>query len=136
MKITAKDTADFYNNIFFDEEKNLVDPGISLLIKQGDHELIIPNIIVPAKTPFHQIILNFHNKLLREGPLDMDEELPEPVHVDPALIDFKRMQYRNKVYFVEQVDLETFRVLNEERDKEISLKSPVAKAILKRFREA
>ncbi|MCB0653226.1 MAG: hypothetical protein KDC85_18275 [Saprospiraceae bacterium] len=135
MQITAKDTADFYNSLFFDEEKNLVEPHVSLFIKSGENQLVIPDIKITAKKEFHQIILDFHNRLLKNGPLVL-EEAAEPPKSETPLIDFKRVEYRDNAYFVEQLDLETFRILNEERTKEISLKSPTAKAIIKRFKEA
>ncbi|KAA3622142.1 MAG: hypothetical protein DWQ02_26550 [Bacteroidetes bacterium] len=134
MQITAKDTADFYNGLFFDENGNLVDPEVSILIEHLDKQLIIPNARVSAKMEFHKLILNFHQQLESEGPVELSQA-SEPKPEEPTLIDFRKIEYRNNIYFVEQIDKEEFRILNEERNREISLKSPTAKGILKRFRE-
>lgn len=135
MKITAKHASDFYNAIFFDEEKNLVDAKVSIFLKQGDNELIIPNVQVSAKKPFHEIIMDFHKKLKEEGPIELDVATEEK-QTEPALIDFQQIEYRNNIYFVEQVAPEKFRIFNEERTKEISQKSPTAKGILKSYRNS
>lgn len=134
MQITAKDTADFYNGLFFDENGNLVEPEVSILIEHGDRQLIIPRVQVSAKMEFHKLILNFHRQLEAEGPVEFSQT-PEPKPEEPALIDFRKIEYRNNIYFVEQIEKEEFRILNEERTKEISLNSPTAKGILKRYRE-
>ncbi|MCB0653961.1 MAG: hypothetical protein KDC85_21970 [Saprospiraceae bacterium] len=134
MQITAKDTADFYNSLFFDEAGNLVEPEVSILIEHEGQQLIIPKAKVSAKMEFHKLILDFHRQLEKDGPLELSQA-PESKPMESALIDFKRIEYRNNIYFVEQIGKEEFRVLNEERTKEISLKSPTAKGILRRFRD-
>lgn len=135
MQITAKDTADFYNGLFFDDNANQVEPEISILIEHGDKQLIIPKAKVTAKMEFHNLILNFHRQLEQEGPLELTE-VPQFKQEGPPLIDFQQIEYRDRIYFVEQTDKDIFRVLNEARNKEISLKSPLAKILIKKFKEA
>ena len=104
------------------------------MIEHGDQQIIIPKAKVSAKMEFHKLILNFHRQLEVEGPVELSQS-PEPKLEESALIDFRKIEYRNNIYFVEQINKEEFRILNEERTKEISLKSPTARGILKGYRE-
>lgn len=145
-QITAENVADFYNETFFDKDDNILMSKMDLIISAGGRTLPIPNAFVDPNAPFHTVILNFHRRLKDGGPLDFsqtpgqttDEENKKEgekhLNINPELSDFKKIEYRNNFYWVELFEGDQFRVMNEMRSKEIDLKSPTAKAVIKKYK--
>lgn len=135
-QITAEQVAEFYNTVFFDENDKVKNCKMNLFLESDGRKIIIPGALVNPDEPFHQVVLKFFKRLDENG------NIPNPavaqttqVAQSPELLDFKKVEYRGNFYFVEQISEEEFKIYNELRTKEISLKSPAAKSILKTFRE-
>ena len=56
------------------------------------------------------------------------------VGCEPPPVDVGQVEYRNNLYIVEQTGEEDFVVLRQDRT-EVNPKSPLAKAVVKRFRK-
>ncbi len=144
MPITAKDVSDFYNSTFFDENGKLLQKRMDVVLIDRDQEksLVMPDVLVDPNIPLHLLIRLFHNFVKKHGEIPDPDEIEdgnqtslEEVELKEKIIDFERMEYRGKFYFLEVGENDEIKIFNEARDKEISLKSAVGKSLVKQYND-
>ena len=134
---TPEAVSEWYNRIFFkDGESNKPEQAVlGITLRHESGTLEIPRIRLSPDNKLHEIIASYH-EYLKEEPREVDTVTQKPkTEEEPPPVDVGQVEYRNNLYIVEQTGEEDFVVLRQDRT-EVNPKSPLAKAVVKRFRKS
>ena len=131
---TSIEVSRWYNKLFIGENEEQLEPTLAITLKHKSGTLEIPGISVRPGHTIGDIIKAYHAFLKQQPtPSRANHYQAKNRRYAPPPMDVGSVEYRGKLYLVEQVDEETFLVLREDRTP-INGKSPTARAVLKRFR--
>lgn len=130
---TSIEVSSWFNKLFFDEKDQPKEPVIGIILKHESGTLEIPGVKVRPGHTIGSLIKAYHT-FLKQQPRPVEQITTKPATEEtPPPMDVGSVEYRGKLYLVEQTDEEAFIVLREDRTP-INGKSPTARAVVKRFR--
>lgn len=128
--MTADIVRKFYNETFFSEGK-AQKAQVSVFLKAGSRQIEIPGIEVGPNSTLDEIIRSFHAFLTQNGPLPLKEK---PAQAEPDLINFERMAYKGKIYYVEEYPNERY-IVRRENGEELKKNSPIVRVLIKKYEQ-